>query len=207
MMKAVFRLKPLDRAPPPTNPIGRFCHHMAYHPWFDNIMTGIIIANVVLLGTTYYGESASFAAGKGAHMRRMRAFWPKEGSAFCNAGITVLHNDWKVPRLWLPAAKEHANTAFSSIVILEFVIKFAAMGPRLYWRNNWNKFDVALTVASLIDIITQVTLDSALLLSAGLVISESIAFSQGGTPCLLCVRRSWLRFWAVWPTCLPSKRS
>ena len=63
MMKAVFRLKPLDKAPLPPNPIRRWCHRLAYNSWFDHSMTAIIIANIVLLATTYYGESASFTEG------------------------------------------------------------------------------------------------------------------------------------------------
>jgi hypothetical protein len=63
MMKAVFRLKPLDKAPIPKNPLRRLCHRLAYHRWFDNAMTAIIIVNILLLATAYYGEPKSFTAG------------------------------------------------------------------------------------------------------------------------------------------------
>ena len=59
-------------------------------------------------------------------------------------------------RFALAAAKEHANTAFSVLVILECFVKLIAMGPKLYWRSSWNKFDLLLTVAALVDLITQV---------------------------------------------------
>lgn len=58
--------------------------------------------------------------------------------------------------LFLATAQEVANTAFSAFVLLELGIKLAAMGPRLYWRSNWHKLDVLLSVASAADIITQV---------------------------------------------------
>ncbi|GAB4819675.1 hypothetical protein N2152v2_006721 [Parachlorella kessleri] len=114
MMKAVFRLKPLDKAPLPPNLLRRLCHKLAYNYWFDKAMTATIVANILLLATTYYGEPASFAA-----------------------------------------AKEHANTAFSALVILECLVKLIAMGPKLYWRSSWNKFDLLLTVAALVDLLTQ----------------------------------------------------
>lgn len=56
------------------------------------------------------------------------------------------------------AGKDYANTAFSCLVILECAVKLAAMGPRLYWRSNWNKFDLALALAAAVDILTQASL-------------------------------------------------
>ncbi|PRW21007.1 voltage-gated ion channel superfamily [Chlorella sorokiniana] len=53
-------------------------------------------------------------------------------------------------------AQEVANTVFSAFVLLELGVKLAAMGPRLYWRCNWNKLDVLLSIASAADIITQI---------------------------------------------------
>lgn len=63
MMKAVFRLKPLDKAPLPENRVRRCCHRLAYHPWFDHAMTAVIVANIVLLATTHWGESQGFSKG------------------------------------------------------------------------------------------------------------------------------------------------
>eukprot|EP00887_Chlorella_sp_A99_P007206 scaffold2.g7206.t1 len=54
-----------------------------------------------------------------------------------------------------PTAKEACNTAFSTIIVGELAIKLAAMGPCMYWRSHWNKFDAALCVTALADLITQ----------------------------------------------------
>ena len=48
-----------------------------------------------------------------------------------------------------------ANTVFSACVLLELGVKLAAMGPQLYWRSNWHKLDVLLSIASAADIIAQ----------------------------------------------------
>ena len=63
MLRAVFRLKPLDVAPLPANRLRRWCHHLAYNRWFDRFMLLTILLNIVLTATTYYHEPARFARG------------------------------------------------------------------------------------------------------------------------------------------------
>ncbi|KAL4420689.1 hypothetical protein ABPG75_010345 [Micractinium tetrahymenae] len=115
MLRAVFRLKPLDVAPMPEGRLRRWLYLLAYNPWFDRFMVCTIVLNILLTATTFYGEPAGFAH-----------------------------------------AQEVLNTVFSALVILELAIKLTAMGPRLYWRSNWNKLDVALSLAATVDIATQV---------------------------------------------------
>lgn len=115
MLRAVFRLKPLDVAPMPESRLRRSFFLLAYNPWFDRFMLCTIILNILLTATTFYGEPAGLAH-----------------------------------------AQEVLNTAFSALVILELAIKLTAMGPRLYWRSNWNKLDVALSLAAAADLATQV---------------------------------------------------
>ena len=91
-MKAVFRLKPLDKAPLPPNPLRRLCHRLAYHPWFDNAMTAVICANIALLATTYYGEPERFATGEywGQRAGRLRSRLPPSCSWSTNGSCSTL---------------------------------------------------------------------------------------------------------------------
>lgn len=93
--------------------------------------------NILLTATTFYGEPAGLAHGEGkAAPRRLRQ--PRG----CTAGHPGQKSPVKVMPAFCaraPAAQEVLNTAFSALVILELAIKLTAMGPRLYWRSNWNK--------------------------------------------------------------------
>ncbi|PSC71712.1 voltage-gated ion channel superfamily isoform A [Micractinium conductrix] len=60
MLRAVFRLKPLDVAPLPEARLRRWCHHLAYSKWFDHAMLAGIILNIVLTATTFYNQPDGF---------------------------------------------------------------------------------------------------------------------------------------------------
>lgn len=45
------------------------------------------------------------------------------------------------------------NTVFSSIFILEAIIKVTTLSIREYFYNNWNKFDLLVVATSIVDIV------------------------------------------------------
>ena len=76
---------------------------------------------------------------------------------WCTSVCTsALHLTCMPPCAFPPAVQEVANTVFSAFVLLELGVKLAAMGPLLYWRSNWHKLDVLLSLAATADIVTQV---------------------------------------------------
>lgn len=79
---------------------------------FNYIITAVIVANIVVLASTAYGEASSFTN-----------------------------------------AKEDCNYAFTTIFIIEAVIKVTGLTWHNYWRSGWNKFDFFLIVMAIVDII------------------------------------------------------
>lgn len=58
ILQAVFRLKPIDRAPEPRNQLRRWCYRLAYSRWFDRFMLLTVDLNIVLTATTVNGAPA-----------------------------------------------------------------------------------------------------------------------------------------------------
>ena len=48
---------------------------------------------------------------------------------------------------------ENINYFFTALFILEAIFKLVAFGPKGYWISNWNKFDLFVVIASMVDII------------------------------------------------------
>lgn len=93
-----------------------------------------VLLNIVLTATSFYGEPAGFVRG---NHRNLDALQPEPhllDGMHCGQPPAPTRS----PSLPV-AAQEVANTVFSACVLLEFGVKLAAMGPRLYWRSNWHK--------------------------------------------------------------------
>ena len=54
------------------------------------------------------------------------------------------------------------NICFSSIFCAEMILKHLALGPRRYWKSNWNKFDAFVVFASIIDIVLNLLTQTSL---------------------------------------------
>ena len=47
----------------------------------------------------------------------------------------------------------YANIIFTSAFVVESLLGICGRGIRLYWRVSWNRFDLLVTIASVIDVI------------------------------------------------------
>lgn len=63
MLRAVFRLKPIDRAPVSPNALRAALHRLVYHPWFDRAMLASVVANIALTATAFHGQPSAFQRG------------------------------------------------------------------------------------------------------------------------------------------------
>lgn len=52
-----------------------------------------------------------------------------------------------------PSILEGINYFFTSIFIIESILKITSVGIKGYWISSWNKFDFFVVIASIIDII------------------------------------------------------
>ena len=59
----------------------------------------------------------------------------------------------------------YTNIIFTLAFVVECGLGIMGRGPRLYWRLSWNRFDVFVTVASVIDVIIASFFESASSLS------------------------------------------
>lgn len=57
-------------------------------------------------------------------------------------------------------ALENINLALTFVFFLEAIIKNIALGPKLYFKNNWNKFDFFVVITSAADFMLQIFIGS-----------------------------------------------
>ena len=56
---------------------------------------------------------------------------------------------------------EDINLGFTLIFLLEALIKMTGLGPKAYFHVDWNKFDLFVVMASLIDLFLSLFIDNA----------------------------------------------
>ena len=47
------------------------------------------------------------------------------------------------------------NYIFTVVFTIEFILKIVAFGPRRYWTDHWNKFDLLIVTLSYVGIILE----------------------------------------------------
>ena len=58
-------------------------------------------------------------------------------------------------------ALENINYAFTAVFVTEFLLKIIALGPKVYFSSNWNKFDFTIVICSLAEIIITQTISGS----------------------------------------------
>ena len=48
---------------------------------------------------------------------------------------------------------DDVNLGFSSVFIMELIVKMTALGPSTYFKNPWNQFDCFVVSTSILDLI------------------------------------------------------
>jgi hypothetical protein len=56
---------------------------------------------------------------------------------------------------------DSANIFFFSIFLVELIIKFIGMGPKLYAKDQFNLFDAFVVLISIVDLILNYSVDSS----------------------------------------------
>lgn len=54
------RLRPLKRAKPPKNRLGKWCYWLSRHKWFDLVVMACIVLNTVVMAMQYFGQGETY---------------------------------------------------------------------------------------------------------------------------------------------------
>ena len=68
------------------------------------------------------------------------------------ANTVVLALTWPQQDVSLKTALEEINVAFTFVFLLEAILKLVGLGPKAYFRDNWNKFDFIIVMVSLVEL-------------------------------------------------------
>ena len=99
-----------------THPLVRICMQLNESPTFDNLMLTCIILNSVFMAMPYHGMPDTYEKATSQPSQQHR---PRRGTALT----------WCVLPLW--QVLQYAETSFTIIFVVEFLIKFIAMGGTL----------------------------------------------------------------------------
>ena len=86
------------------------------------------------------------------------------GMIVCNIGLMAASHDDEPPLF--TAVATATNIAFSSLFLVEALLKMYGLGKRAYYADGWNRFDFVITLGGLVDIgftVSQIITDGSLM--------------------------------------------